>query len=110
MRTILSAIVLLLYVATEGMAQNISFKTEELKRVAAELKLDGLDTLKVGYSVFPKDKYKIVIKKTDNGMVEHIGLSLFRNAYRQKDNNAVLEFIESGLLVEIGRASCRERV
>lgn len=37
MRTILSAIVLLLYVATEGMAQNISFKTEELKRVAAEL-------------------------------------------------------------------------
>ena len=36
MRTILSAIVLLLYVATEGMAQNISFKTEELKRVAAK--------------------------------------------------------------------------
>ena len=100
MRTILSAIVLLLYVATEGMAQNMSFKTEELKRVAAELKLDGLDTLKVGYSVFPKDKYKIVIKKTDNGMVEHIGLSLFRNAYRQKDNNVVLEFIESGLLCQ----------
>ena len=100
MRTILSAIVLLLYVATEGMAQNMSFKTEELKRVAAELKLDGLDTLKVGYSVFPKDKYKIVARKTDNGMVEHIGLSLFRNAYRQKDNNAVLEFIESGLLCQ----------
>lgn len=100
MRTILSAIVLLLYVATEGMAQNMSFKTEELKRVAAELNLDGLDTLKVGYSVFPKDKYKIVIKKADNGMVEHIGLSLFRNAYRQKNNNAVLEFIESGLLCQ----------
>ena len=100
MRTILSAIVLLLCIATEGMAQNMSFKTEELKRVAAELKLDGLDTLKVGYSVFPKDKYKIVARKTDNGMVEHIGLSLFRNAYRQKDNNAVLEFIESGLLCQ----------
>ena len=36
MRTILSAIVLLLYVATEGMAQNISFKTEELKHTAWE--------------------------------------------------------------------------
>ena len=63
MRIVFSAIVLLLCIATEGMAQNMSFKTEELKRVAAELKLDGLDTLKVGYSVFPRTSTRLLSRR-----------------------------------------------
>ena len=39
MRIVLSAIFLLMCFASEGMAQNISFKTEDLKKVATELNL-----------------------------------------------------------------------
>ena len=96
MRKYLSAIVLLLFMVAECMAQTISFKTEELKRIATELKLDGLDTLKV--RLIPKGKYTLVVRKDGNDMVEHIGIKLFRKEYRQADNNAVLDFVESGLL------------
>lgn len=98
MRKYLSAIVLLLFMVAECMAQTISFKTEELKRIATELKLDGLDTLKVGSSAIPKGKYTLVVRKDGNGMVEHIGIKLFCKEYRQADNNAVLDFVENGLL------------
>lgn len=98
MRKYLSAIVLLLFMVAECMAQTISFKTEELKRIATELKLDGLDTLEVGSSAIPKGKYTLVVRKDGNGMVEHIGIKLFRKEYRQADNNTVLDFVESGLL------------
>lgn len=100
MRIVLSAIFLLMCFTSEGMAQNISFKTEDLKKVATELNLNGLDTLRSGYSTIQKTKYQIVVKKSDNGMVEHIGIKLFRNEFRQKENSPVLEFIESGLLCQ----------
>lgn len=50
-----------MFVALAAEAQNnLSFKTEELKKVAAELKLEGLDTLKIGYT-FNRRKYVFFI-------------------------------------------------
>lgn len=98
MRTVLITIALLVCMASESVAQPQSFKTEELKRVATTLKLEHLDTLKLGYSTILKDNRQIVIRKDDNGRVEHIGIRLFHNDFRQRDNHAVLEFVESGLL------------
>ena len=61
MKRILSLIISLMFVALAAEAQNnLSFKTEELKKVAAELKLEGLDTLKIGYTFF-RGKYVFFI-------------------------------------------------
>lgn len=88
-----------MFVALAAEAQNnLSFKTEELKKVAAELKLEGLDTLKIGYTFIQKNNHQLVVRKAENGMVEHIGIQLFPEAYRQQANGAVLDFLESGLL------------
>ena len=88
-----------MFVALAAEAQNnLSFKTEELKKVAAELKLEGLDTLKIGYTFIQKNNHQLVVRKAENGMVEHIGIQLFPEAYRQQANGAVLDFLENGLL------------
>ena len=87
-----------MFVALAAEAQNnLSFKTEELKKVAAELKLEGLDTLKIGYTFIQKNNHQLVVRKAENGMVEHIGIQLFPEAYRQQANGAVLDFLENGL-------------
>ena len=42
--------------------------------------------------------FRSVVRKAENGMVEHIGIQLFPEAYRQQANGAVLDCLESGLL------------
>lgn len=99
MKRFLSTVMFIAFVALVSGAQNkLSFRTDELKRVAVELKLDSLDTLRTGYTVIQKDQQPLIVRKTDNGMVEHIGISLFPKAYRLQANGAVLDFLESGLL------------
>ena len=73
-----------MFVALAAEAQNnLSFKTEELKKVAAELKLEGLDTLKIGYTFIQKNNHQLVVRKAENGMVEHIGIQLFPEARKR---------------------------
>ena len=97
-----------MFVALAAEAQNnLSFKTEELKKVAAELKLEGLDTLKIGYTFIQKNNHQLVVRKAENGMVEHIGIQLFPEAYRQQANGAVLDFLESGLLCNTYKESIK---
>lgn len=99
MKRFFSIVIFLGLISLESVAQNgLSFKTEELKNVAAELKLYSLDSVKMGYTIIQSDRYPLVIRKADNGMVEHIGISLFPMSYRQQVNEAVLDFLESGLL------------
>lgn len=78
--------------------EKLTFKTEELKNVATALRLDSLDTLHAGYSSLVKDKRVLSIRKTGNNMIEHIGIQLFHKEYRQNGNNAIMDFLESGLL------------
>lgn len=93
------AIAFLVLPALACMAQGtLSYKTEELKKVATELRLESLDTLHAGYSSLPKDNRLLVIRKADNGRIDHIGIRLFPKEYRGKANNAILDFLESGLL------------
>ncbi|GEM_PF-1537857 len=77
---------------------SLAFKTEELKKYASVLRLDSLDTLKTGYSDVKKDNRQLVVRKAEGGMVEHIGLFLFSKEARTEANNAVLDFLERGLL------------
>ena len=92
------AIFLVLIVFSSAAQNKLSFKTEELKRVAVELELDSLDTLKTGNTVMQKDKYQLVVRKADNGVIEHVGISLFPESYRLQANGAVIDFLEIGLL------------
>lgn len=99
MKRTFSIYICFVLVVFTSMAQNkLSFKTAELKEVANSLKLDSLDTLRAGYSFVASGKRQLVIRKSDNGMVEHIGIKLFPLGYRQQANGAVLDFLESGLL------------
>ena len=96
-----------MFVALAAEAQNnLSFKTEELKKVAAELKLEGLDTLKIGYTFIQKNNHQLVVRKAENGMVEHIGIQLFPEAYRQQANGAVLDFLENKMACGVGACLC----
>lgn len=53
MKRLMSIYICLVLVALSAVAQNkVSFKTKELKEVANKLKLDSLDTLGVGYSLW----------------------------------------------------------
>lgn len=98
MKKYFSIAIFLVFCTFTSAAQQLSFKTEELKRVAVELKLDSLDSLKIGYTLILKDKHQLVIRKAANGMVEHIGILLFPELYRQQANGAILDFLEGGLL------------
>ena len=61
-----------MFVALAAEAQNnLSFKTEELKKVAAELKLEGLDTLKIGYTFIQKNNHQLVVRKWYGGTYWH---------------------------------------
>lgn len=93
------AIFLVLIVFSSAAQNKLSFKTEELKRVAVELELDSLDTLKTGNTVMQKDKYQLVVRKADNGVIEHVGISLFPESYRLQANGAVIDFWKADFCV-----------
>lgn len=76
----------------------LTFQTEELKRVAHSLGLTQLDTLQAGTTLLQKSGHTLVVRRNANGQVEHIGLRLFSEVYRETMNVAVLDFLESGLL------------
>lgn len=99
MRNILLVAVLFMCAASVGTAQvKTTFQNEELRRVATGLRLDSLDTLKVGNSVIEKDGKRLVVRRAANGKVEHIGISLFPTEMRQQGNGTVMDFLESALL------------
>lgn len=102
MKRFLSTVVFMVFVALVSDAQDkLLFKTDDLKRVAVELKLDSLDTLRAGSTIIQKGQRTLIVRKADTGMVEHIGISLFPKAYRQQANGTVLDFLESGLLCNV---------
>ncbi len=102
MKKIISFCICWMLVALASVAQNkVSFKTEELKEVANKIKLDRMDTLGVGYSFLAKDNRQMVIRKSEDGMIEHIGIKLFPLEYRQQANGNVFDFLESGLLCNV---------
>lgn len=78
--------------------RSLSFGTEELKRVATKLELSHLDTLQTGTTLLQKAGRTLIVRKNAHGQIEHIGLKLFPEEYRQLMNVAVLDFLESGLL------------
>lgn len=99
MRNILFLVALLMSIASSSTAQvKTTFQSEELRRVATELQLDSLDTLKMGSSVISKDGKRLVVRRVANGKVEHIGISLFPAEMRQQGNGTVMDFLESALL------------
>lgn len=99
MKKLLFVVLLLASAAAAALAQGgPAFRTEELKRVAARLRLDGMDTLKVGYSTLHKDSMTVVVRKLGNGCIDHIGMLLFNGEMRQHGNAAVMDFLESALL------------
>ena len=99
MKKLLFVVLLWASAATAALAHGgPAFRTEELKRVAARLHLDGIDTLGVGCSTLHKDSMAVVVRKLGNGTVDHIGMLLFTEEMRQHGNAAVMDFLESALL------------
>lgn len=76
----------------------VSFQTNELRRIATALKLERLDTLPSGTSDIHDGKNAIVIRKNDNGVVNHIGIRVFPNAYRMPENTTIFDYVENALL------------
>lgn len=76
-----------------------SFDTQRLERLAGYLSLQKLDTLPVGVTnTYYYKQHPLTIRKNQWGEVEHIGLLLFAQTYRQQMPLPIYDFLERYLL------------
>lgn len=79
-----------------------SFDTQRLERLAGYLNLQQLDTLPIGVTnTYSYKQHPLTIRKNQWGEVEHIGLLLFSQAYRQMRPLPVYDFLERYLLARL---------
>ena len=84
------------------------FQVSHLKKAATKLKLDSAalytDTLPAT-KVISVDTQKVIIRKDDKGMVEHIGVPLFANEMRQLQPSPIYDFLEFNVLDRLFKVS-----
>lgn len=79
-----------------------SFDTQRLERLAGYLNLQKLDTLPVGVTnTYYYNRRPLTIRKNQWGEVEHIGLLLFPQTYRQQLPLPIYDFLERYLLARL---------
>lgn len=78
--------------------QAAQFATPRLHHLASCLRLTDLDTLPTGISTHYHRGRPVVIRRAQDGMIEHIGLCLFPNELRKMQPSAVYDFLERNLL------------
>lgn len=92
-------IMLLMVAACWISMQATSFDTQRLERLAGYLKLQQLDTLKVGVTnSYSYRQHPLTIRKNQWGEIEHIGLLFFPQSLRQLQPLPVYDFLERYLL------------
>ena len=79
-----------------------SFDTQRLERLAGYLNLQRLDTLPVGVShTYYYKQHPLTIRKNQWGEIEHIGLQLFPQSFRQQMPLPIYDFLERYLLARM---------
>ena len=79
-----------------------SFDTQRLERLAGYLNLQKLDTLPIGVTnTYYYKQHPLTIRKNQWGEIEHIGLLLFSQVYRQQQPMPVYDFLERYLLAKL---------
>lgn len=92
---ILLALVFGMYQAP--VAAKATFRTAELKRLAELLSISA-DSIQQGYNRFSPKGTAIIVHADENGIADHVGLSLFPESMKKVGNRVVMEFIERYLL------------
>lgn len=102
-------IMLLMVAACWISMQATSFDTQRLERLAGYLKLQQLDTLKVGVTnSYSYRQHQLTIRKNVWGEIEHIGLLLFPQVIRQQQPMPTYDFLERYLLAQLVTPSTTE--
>ena len=70
------------------------FSSEHLKETAANIGLSHLDTLSCGDNLVVLNQDTIVVRKTEDGVVDHIGKPLFPLMARQQNPLPVYDYME----------------
>ena len=79
-----------------------TFDTQRLERLAGYLNLQQLDTLPVGVTnTYSYKNHPLTIRKNQWGEIEHIGLQLFPQMYRQAHPLPIYDFLERYLLARL---------
>ena len=74
-------------------AQN-EFSSEHLKETAINIGLSHLDTLKCGDNMVVLGKDTIIVRKNEDGVIDHIGKQLFPIMAREKNPLPVYDYME----------------
>ena len=74
-------------------AQN-EFSSEHLKETAINIGLSHLDTLKCGDNMVVLGKDTIIVRKNEDGVIDHIGKQLFPMLAREKNPLPVYDYME----------------
>ena len=95
--------IILLLVATCCVSMGATtFDTRRLERLAGYLNLQKLDTLPVGVShTYYYKQHPLTIRKNQWGEIEHIGLQLFPQSFRQQMPLPIYDFLERYLLARM---------
>lgn len=81
-----------------GTAQDVKFRARYLESAVRHLKLDGLDTLNVGYSAFEHNGLPLTVIKGKDSTILHIGYRLFAPMLRKEHPSPVYNYIEYAML------------
>ena len=95
--------IILLVIATCSFSMGATtFDTQRLERLAGYLNLQQLDTLSIGVTnTYIYKQHPLTIRKNLWGEIEHIGLLLFPQAYRNLKPLPVYDFLERYLLARL---------
>ena len=70
------------------------FSSEHLKETASNIGLSHLDTLKCGDNMVVLGKDTIIVRKNEDGVIDHIGKQLFPIMAREKNPLPVYDYME----------------
>lgn len=95
-------IVLLFLISCIVEAQERSYATKRLKRIAKVLSLSDIDTLSSGeYDSFKYRGRNLTIRVNQWNEIDHIGIKLFSNVQREASPSPIYDFLERRFLEEI---------
>ena len=95
-------IILLVMVVCFDSVSAATFDTPLLERMAGYLSLQGLDTLHEGVTnTYAYRNHPLTIRKNKMGEIEHIGLLLLPQSYRDVNPSPVYDFVERDLLARM---------
>lgn len=94
-------VVLLFFISCIVEAQERSYATKRLKRIAEVLSLNGIDTLSSGeYDNFKYRGRNLTIRVNQWNEIDHIGIKLFGRAQKEANPSPIYDFLERRLLEE----------